>query len=98
MSTGEPQITLKPGACLLDIGDADQWLRKHSEVLRRTLRWHLMSALYGAQHAPYSRNLLLRVRDEQIVKFHYLPALHEPEQDVPPCGFASPAQWLATWK
>jgi hypothetical protein len=57
-----------------------------------------MSALYGAQHAPYSRNLLLRVRDEQIVKFHYLPALHEPEQDVPPCGFASPAQWLATWK
>jgi len=55
-------------------------------------------ALSGTQLAPRSGILLLRVRDEQTVKFHCLPALQEPEQDVLPCEFASQARWLATWK
>ena len=41
---------------------------------------------------------LVRGLDEQIFKCHYLPALHEPEQDVLPFEFASQARWRATWK
>ena len=40
----------------------------------------------------------LHVHDEQIFKFHYLPSLHEPVQDVLPFEFASQARWRATWK
>jgi hypothetical protein len=49
-------------------------------------------ALSGTQHAPRSGILLLRVHDEQIAKFHHLPALREPGQDVLPCEFANQAQ------
>ena len=54
--------------------------------------------LCGTQQAPRSGKLWLRVHDEQIFKFHYLPSLHEPVQDVLPFEFASQARWRATWK
>jgi hypothetical protein len=38
----------------------------------RALRW-LTSALSGTQHAPRSGNLMLLVRDEQIVRTHWAP-------------------------
>jgi hypothetical protein len=48
--------------------------------------------------AEAASEVIVRVYDEEIVKFHCLPALHEPAQDVLPCEFASQARWLATWK